>query len=369
MRLSHLPFLFILALSAHSWGTAVDWQTQLLGHPVNVETLHSGLNAPWGFTLMNDQQLLISEKSGTLVHLDLEQSLATRHRLPLDLNSQGQGGFLDVALAPDFAADGWVYLTYSQAKGRESATALARFRWHDEQPDSWQTLWSSDSWRNSGQHFGSRIAFDDLGHVFFTVGDRGDRSQSQDKYNAIGSVLRLTLEGEVPADNPFLERGYPALWSIGHRNPQGIFFDSNSSSLWVNEHGPRGGDEINLIQAGRNYGWPLVTHGREYWGPRIGSTSAPNMVDPLFHWTPSIAPSSLLIYRGAAFPSWQGLFISSSLAGKHLNFVDLTQRPGVEHRLLAELDERLRAVRQDSQGRLLIITDSGKLLRLSPPSN
>ena len=366
-----------LALAADN----IILRAELLGEAFQVEQLSNELRSPWGLDLISDHQLLISEKSGHLVWLDIEQQQLLRQAVPFEINSSGQGGLLDIKIAPadsgssdrstssdeSSRSDGsWVYLTYSKAQGRQAATALGRFQWLNHQASDWQELWVSDSWQNSGQHFGSRIAFDQQGHVFFSVGDRGDRDQSQNVSNAIGGILRLTLDGQVPQDNPFVDSGYPALWSYGHRNPQGLFFDHTTNSLWSNEHGPRGGDEINLIQPGANYGWPRVTTGREYWGPRIGTTSLPSMVDPLHDWTPSIAPSSLLIYRQPAFANWQSLFISTALAGQHLNLVDLRQRPAVEHRILTELNERLRAARLDSEGRILILTDSGRLLRVSP---
>ncbi len=226
----------------------------------------------------------------------------------------------------------------------------------------------------TGRHFGSRIVFDVQGHLFFSVGDRGVRPNGQDLTTHAGSILRLNLDGSLPADNPFLNRpgALPEIYSFGHRNPQGLAYDAKRERLWSIEHGPRGGDEINLIKAGENYGWPVVSHGKEYWGPMMvgEATHKAGMMDPVKVYVPSIAPGSLLLYSGKAFPGWRDDLFSGALKLTHLNRVSLNQegQPVAEERLLESLGERIRALAEDPQGWLYLSTDSGKILRLRPVS-
>jgi glucose/arabinose dehydrogenase len=206
--------------------------------------------------------------------------------------------------------------------------------------------------------------------VFFSVGDRGKRANAQDLKNHAGSILRLNMDGSVPADNPYVRHGNikPEIWSFGHRNPQGLFFDQKTGFLWSNEHGPRGGDEINLIRVGANYGWPIVSHGKEYWAPlSVGeATSKEGMEDPAKVYIPSIAPSSLLIYRGQLFKDWEGDFLSTALALRHLNNVRLQSGEVFETRFLEDLNERMRDVIEMQDGSLMISTDSGRILNIRP---
>jgi glucose/arabinose dehydrogenase len=283
----------------------------------------------------------------------------------------GQGGLLDVATPPDYTAGGYLYFTHSKARNGQGVTVLARARLEGTNLSDWQELLVTESGSDSGRHFGSRIAFDDSGHVYFSIGDRGERPHGQDLTTHAGSILRLNRDGSVPEDNPFVNGpGLPEIWSYGHRNPQGLFFDRQRGVLWSNEHGPRGGDEINIIKKGGNYGWPIVSHGKEYWGPkRVGvATSMAGMEDGIKIYTPSIAPGSLLVYSGAVFAQWQNNLFSGALKLEHLNrvVVDANFRPVKEERLLAALAERIRAVIQDQQGFIYLATDSGRIFRLQP---
>jgi len=220
----------------------------------------------------------------------------------------------------------------------------------------------TDAGSNKGQHFGSRIAFDNDGHVFFAVGDRGRRENAQDLSNHAGKVMRLNLDGSVPADNPFIanEKALAQIWSYGHRNPQGLFFDSKTNKLWSSEHGPRGGDEINLIEKGKNYGWPVVSFGKEYWGPiDIGEgTEKAGMQAPSYVYIPSIAPSFLLIHNEK--------FFLGALVKQHLNVVSADDAGKLsEHRYLESLSQRVRSMAINSKGESFIGTDSGTLYRLT----
>lgn len=238
----------------------------------------------------------------------------------------------------------------------------------------WHDLLETQSATGTGRHVGSRIVFDENGYVYFGVGDRGERPMSQDLSNHAGSVMRLYRDGRVPQDNPFNRRADvpPEIWSYGHRSPQGMAYDYANKRLWLIEHGPRGGDEINRVLPGRNYGWPVISYGKEYWGPlAVGEgTHREGMEQPIKQYTPSIAPSSLLLYPGNSFPAWRGNLFSGALKLTHLNRVTLSEDGKAigEERLLDELDERIRALAQGPQGWLYFSTDSGKIYVMKPAS-
>lgn len=343
---------------------------------VTLERLASGLGVVWGMDFVSEHQLVFTQRSGEAAVLDIQTGQVTWLAGLPAVAASGQGGLLDVKfLRNDGHNQAWLYFTYAYPDEFGARTALARAQLPDltrsNQLQNWQDLLITESATGSGQHFGSRIAFDDQGFVFFGVGDRGERQQSQNTANHIGTIMRLHLDGRVPKDNPFVDN--PAvlneIWSLGHRNPQGMAFDFETGRLWSNEHGPRGGDEINLIQSGKNYGWPLVSQGKEYWGDRaIGVTSKAGMEDAVKVFTPSIAPGSLLVYRGDAFGQWQGSLFSGALVLRHLNRVTLNDQGEAvsEERLLTDLNERIRALTVDAAGLLYFSTDSGIIARLRP---
>lgn len=331
----------------------------------------SGLDVPWGMAFLDPNRLLITERKGRAKILLLDTGvLAEISGLP-PVDARGQGGLLDVALVPDASARDWIYFTYSKPFGQSAVTTLARARLAGLELVDWQDLLITQSASDTTRHFGSRIAFDGNGHVFFTVGDRGVRENAQDRENHAGGVLRVRLDGRVPADNPWVNTPQvrPEIWSYGHRNPQGIAFDARGQ-LWVIEHGPRGGDEINKIEPGKNYGWPVISYGKEYLSPRaVGEgTHKEGMMQPVKEFTPSIAPGSLLIYSGKAFPAWRGHFFSGALKLRHLNRVEMDADDRVleEERMLTELETRIRAVIEDPMGWIYFSTDSGEIYRIRP---
>lgn len=343
------------------------------GYPgIRVERLASGLGIPWGMAFISPQQLLVTARDGGIRLLNLENTNLISLQGGPAVVAEGQGGMLDVAVGPDFASDGWIYFTYSKPVDSAAATTLARARLQQDRLVDWQDLLVTDSATDTRRHFGSRIAFDEQGHVFFGVGDRGKRDRAQDLGNHIGSIMRLNLDGSVPRDNPFVgdPRAQDEIWSYGHRNPQGLLFDRETQRLWSIEHGPRGGDEINLVIKGHNYGWPVISHGKEYWGPvSIGEgTSKPGMEQPRKVYIPSIAPGSLMMYRGAAFPAWRGNLFAGALKLQHLNRITLSQggEAVAEERLLEDLGERIRALLQGPEGWIYFSTDSGRILRIRP---
>lgn len=366
--LASLLLATALPLPALSQVVTVDQQNPRL----RVEQIISGLGVPWGMAFLGPTRLLITERSGSLRLLDLETFSLRRVAGVPAVVAEGQGGLLDVAIGPAGGGEGWIYFTYSKAADSDATTALARARLDGERLVDWQDLLITDAATGTRRHFGSRIAFDDDGHVYFGVGDRGVRENAQNTANHAGSIIRLDLDGSVPADNPFVgdAKLRDEIWSFGHRNPQGLLFDSPTQRLWEIEHGPRGGDEINLILKGRNYGWPVVSHGKEYWGPfAVGeATSKPGMEDPRKVYIPSIAPGSLLLYRGEAFPDWRGDLFAGALKLQHLNRISLSAdgRAIAEERLLEDLGERIRALAESPEGWIYFSTDSGRILRLRP---
>lgn len=342
------------------------------GQTFVVESVADSLGVPWGLAFISDTDLVITERSGRAWRLDTTNGARQRLSGLPEVASNGQGGLLDVAIGPDFDQDGWLYFTYSKPQSGGAVTTLARAQLEGNRFDNWQDLLVSRSATGTGRHFGSRIAFDDQGHVFFGIGDRGERPNGQNLQTHAGAIMRLNLDGSVPADNPFVGEAdaLDEIWSYGHRNPQGLTFDSSSGRLWEIEHGPRGGDEINLIEKGANYGWPLVSQGQEYYGPiDVGEDALPGMTQAVKVYIPSIAPGSLVVYQGAAFPAWRGDLLAGALVLRHLNRVSLDDagNPIAEERLLNELDERIRALAvSPAEGWLYLSTDRGRLLRLRP---
>ncbi|WCN09098.1 PQQ-dependent sugar dehydrogenase [Marinomonas mediterranea] len=336
---------------------------------------------PWGADFLDSDTLLVTLKSGKLATINLETGkIHYIEGLPGVVNV-GQGGLLDVAVldttAPDHqtkeAPPFWIYFTYSATASNSLTTALGRAKLDKDRLVEWETLFIADTHSDATVHFGSRIAFDDNKHLYISIGDRGARDSAQDRSNHAGSIIRLNLDGSVPKDNPFYNdlNARAEIWSYGHRNPQGLFFDKRTQTLWSNEHGPRGGDEINKILKGENYGWPVVSYGKEYWSfSAVGEgTQKKGMEDAKKVFIPSIAPSDLLIYHGRLFSDWNDDIISTALALRHINRLRLNENDDEaqqEQRYLRNLDERFRSITQAPDSSLIVTTDSGKVLRLTP---
>ncbi|PCJ17971.1 MAG: dehydrogenase [Gammaproteobacteria bacterium] len=344
------------------------------GMKFKVEKIASGLGVVWGLALLNQKEMLLTERSGEIKRLNLNTGKIQSLQGAAKVRAAGQGGLMDVAVQAPFQAEDWVYFTYTKDQKGKGATTLARAHLEANKLTDWTDLIVTKSITSTNRHFGSRIAFDGLGHVFFSVGDRGVRRNAQDLAVHAGSILRVNTDGTVPTDNPFIndKTAQPEIWSYGHRNPQGINFDTASGELWVIEHGPRGGDEINQITKGSNYGWATVSFGKEYWGPiAVGEgTQRKGMENPTKVYIPSIAPGSLVKYTGHAFPEWQGNLISGALKLTHLNRVvlDKNNQAIKEERLLEGLGLRIRALIESPEGWLYFSTDLGDIYRLSPNS-
>ena len=337
-----------------------------------LEEVIDGLGIPWGLAFISNTHILITEREGSVKVLNTQSKTLTPVQGAPAVLAEGQGGLLDVAVPPDFTVGDWIYFTLVRDKDDQGVTVLARAKLKSNKLVQWQDLLETESATDTGRHFGSRITFDEKGYVYFGVGDRGERPNSQDLTNHAGSVMRLYRDGRVTQDNPFNQRTDvpPEIWSYGHRNPQGMAYDDTHKRLWLIEHGPRGGDEINLVLPGRNYGWPLISYGKEYWGPlAVGEgTHREGMEQPIKQYTPSIAPGSLLLYTGNAFPAWRDNLFSGALKLRHLNRVTLSADGKAigEERLLTELDERIRALAQGPKGWLYFSTDSGKIYVIKP---
>ena len=360
--------LFGISFPSYSENTIVTLKSE--GMVLKLEKVADGLNVPWGMAFLSTTVLLVTERTGSILLLDLKKNTKKNLKNTPKVLANGQGGMLDVALSPDYESNGWIYFTYVKDVDGEGATVLARAKLEKNRFYNWQELLVSKSRTSTSHHFGSRIAFDNNGHVFFGIGDRGERPNGQDLTTHAGSIIRLNLDGSVPIDNPFANSKaiLPEIWSYGHRNPQGLTYDHKMNRLWEIEHGPRGGDEINLIKVKNNYGWPVISYGKEYWGPvAVGEgTHRKGMQQPVKVYTPSIAPGSLLLYTGKAFPHWKGNLLAGSLKLRHLNRIVLNKTGKVikEERLLESLNERIRALTQSSEGWLYFSTDSGKVFRV-----
>ena len=364
-----LAALVPVACSASSEGPTAPRVAPV--HEFRAEVLLGGLSHPWAMAFLPDGRLLVTERSGSLSLVDPDDWSREAVAGVPPVDARNQGGLLDVALHPDFRDNRFVYLTWSGAGDGGNATHLGRGRLEGDRLADFQVLFVATPFVESTKHFGSRLVFDGQGHLFMTVGERGQRQRAQDLTDHNGAVLRLTPDGGVPAGNPFTGRpdARDAIWSYGHRNPQGAALHPGTGELWIHEHGPRGGDEVNIPAAGLNYGWPVITYGREYYGPEIGPDAKPGMEQPVYQWTPSIAPSGMAFYTGDAFPRWQGDLFVGALKFQMLVRLDLEgSRVVGETRLLEDAGWRIRDVRQGPDGLLYLLTDSGngKLVRLAP---
>jgi len=342
-----------------------------------VVTVAKELEHPWALTFLPDGDYLVSERRGKLWRIKPNGRKVEITGVP-DVYHHGQGGLLDIALAPDFQTSGWLYFSYAAASDNDediANTELARAKLDLSQNrlKDTEVLFRADPKVEGDNHWGSRLQFAPDGNLFMTLGERFDyKEEAQNPANHLGTVVRLTPDGSMPADNPFVGQGNkkPEIFSYGHRNPQGIALHPESGKIWVHEHGPKGGDEINILKPGANYGWPEVTYGISYWGTKISDkTSAPGMEDPILQWTPSIAPSGMAFYTGDKFPEWKGDLFVGALAHRHLRRLELDgESVQAQEELLQDRDERIRDVRQGPDGYLYILTDEydGRLLRLEP---
>ena len=342
-------------------------------HRFRVTAIATGLEHPWSLAFLPDGDILVSERPGRLrIIRDGALLDAQVSGLP-QIRDRGQGGLLDLLPHPDFARNRILYFSYSANHAGGVTTHVARARLEDNSLKNVELLFRAEPASPGRVHFGSRLGFDRQGHLYISVGDRGQMERAQDLGDHAGKILRIREDGRIPDDNPFVGQNdaRPEIYSYGHRNPQGLAMHPQTGEIWTHEHGPRGGDEINIIRPGVNYGWPVVTLGIDYTGFTIGDglRHAPGMEDPIHHWTPSIAPSGMAFYTADAFAAWKGSLFVGALSHRHLLRLELAGQKVVrEERLLESLGLRIRDVRVGPDGSLWLLTDHdpGQVLRLEP---
>jgi glucose/arabinose dehydrogenase len=344
---------------------------------VKVETFAEGLVHPWGLQFLPDGRLIVTERPGRIRIVGKDGRLSAPVKGVPQVLASGQGGLLDIALGPDFAASGLVYFAYSDPRDGRNGTSVARARLVMEEDGGrladLKVIFRQEPGASGAMHYGSRLAFARDGKLFVTLGERfHSRDRAQDLTYHFGKVVRINADGSVPADNPFVGKGNarPEIWSYGHRNPQSAAIHPATGKLWTVEHGARGGDEVNIPEAGKNYGWPVITYGRDYTFMKIGEgTAKAGMEQPVYYWDPSIAPSGAAFYTGNLFPEWRGNLFVGALAGQALHRLVLDGEKVVgEEVLLKDLGERIRDVRNGPDGALWLLTDhpDGRVLRVVP---
>jgi glucose/arabinose dehydrogenase len=382
MTMHRIPVLLAAAgIAAGSAGTALaldkTYATEAV--KIRVETVAQGLEHPWGLAFLPDGNMLVTERPGFLRTVTPEGKVgAAIYGVP-DVDARGQGGLLDVALDPDFAENRLVYLSYAEkGDGQKNGTAVARGHLTESmspQLQNVEVIFRQQPKEVSTLHFGSRLVFDRDGHLFIALGERSKanlRTQAQDLNSHLGKIVRIFPDGSVPEDNPFVDEdgALPEIWSYGHRNQQGAALHPETGRLWTNEHGPRGGDEVNIPEAGKNYGWPVVSYGVNYDLTPVGSgkSAAPGMEEPIHYWRPSIGPSGMAFYTGDAISEWKGNLFVGGLAIPQLARLTLDgDKVTGEESLLTDLGLRIRDVRQGPDGALYLLTDSpdGEILRIT----
>ena len=339
---------------------------------IRVVTVARGLEHPWGLAFLPDGRMLVTERPGRVRLVERDGRLSPPLVGVPPVWARGQGGLLDVVLAPDFAQSRILFLSYAEPDGGDAGTAVARARLGAAGLENVTVIFRQEPKVSSGVHFGSRLVFARDGLLFITTGERGRRDDSQNLGRHMGKVIRVRPDGGVPPDNPFINRPgvRPEIWSYGHRNLQGAALHPQTGQLWTVEHGARGGDEVNAPKPGRNYGWPVITYGRDYSGSKIGEGPAKaGMEQPIHYWDPSIAPSGMTFYMGDQFPAWRGnLFVGSLKFGLLVRLTLQGEKVTNEERLLQGLGARVRDVRQGPDGCLYLLTDesNGRILRIEP---
>ncbi|WP_372422976.1 PQQ-dependent sugar dehydrogenase [Salinarimonas chemoclinalis] len=338
---------------------------------IAIERIAEGLVHPWGMAFLPDGRLLVTERPGRLRILASDGTLSDPVEGVPDVFAQGQGGLLDVALDPDFAENDLIYLSFAEPRDGGAATALGRGRLIDGRLEGFETIFRQEPATSGENHFGSRIVFTPDGHVFLAMAERFEFDPAQDLSNTLGAIVRLNPDGSIPQDNPFVddEDADDAIWSYGHRNIQAAALHPDTGALWVAEMGPEGGDELNQPQAGRNYGWPVVSWGRHYDGEDIPDPATrPDFADAALEWTPVIAPSGMIFYGGDVYEAWRGDALIGGLVSQGLVRVDFEGGEALEEAERIPLGTRIRDVAQGPDGRVFVLSDreDGAVLRLSP---
>jgi glucose/arabinose dehydrogenase len=350
-------------------GLAEDTMIDTKQGAIKVETVAGGLDHPWGLTFLPDGRMLVTERPGRLRLVAQDGKISEPLKGVPEVFAEGQGGLLDVALDPNFGSNGVVYLSYSEPGEGGAGTAVARAKLSDSGLDDVQVIFRQEPKVDGGNHFGSRLAFSPDGKLFVTLGERFKFAPAQDLGTHLGKVVRINSDGSVPQDNPFVgQKGaLPEIWSYGHRNPQGAAIHPKTGKLWENEFGPLGGDELNIPQAGANYGWPVVSWGKHYNGTDIPDPPThPEFADAIYHWNPVISPSGMTFYTADAIPGWKGNLLIGGLSSEAIVRLTLDGEKVTEEERIP-MGARIRDVRQGPDGAVYALTDEGdgKILRLT----
>lgn len=352
----------LLSFSTASLGEETD---------VMVTELATGLSNPWGMAFLPDSSVILTERAGSIRLYSSEQGLSAPLANVPEVVANNQGGMLDIAIDPDFTNNSTIYFCYSKAGDGGSSSSVAKAVLNGNALENVETIFSAFPRVDNGFHFGCRLAFDNAGYLFVTLGDRYKyMKEAQNTDNHHGKIVRILPNGDVPSDNPFVDGAAPEIFSYGHRNVQGLTVHPTSGDVWAMEHGPKGGDEVNLLEKGANYGWPVITYGVDYSGDIISDlTHKEGMEQPVIQWTPSIAPSGMTFYNGELFKDWQGDLLVGALKFTHLRRIDMQgNTPGEEFEYLRDRKERVRDVEVGPDGAIYLLTDSteGKLIKLTP---
>ena len=334
------------------------------------EVVVPDLKIPWGMVFLPDGSMLITEKAGDIIHF--KNGAKTVIKNVPEVSARGQGGLLDIELHPNYSENGWLYISYSSPEGDKQGanTAVMRAKLKDGALIENQLLYKAGPNTTKGHHFGSRLEFDNDGYLYFSIGDRGNRDfNPQDITRDCGKIYRIHDDGRIPKDNPFVSdtNAKHAIYSYGHRNPQGMAKNPNTGKIVVHEHGPRGGDEINIINKGKNYGWPTITYGINYSGTKITSeTARDNMEQPMYYWIPSIAPSGMTYVTSDKYPEWKGNLMVGSLVFQYLERLEINNNTVVAREKLFEGVGRMRNVRQGPDGYLYMAVENEGILKIVP---
>jgi len=373
---SNLTAVAAALLSATMSTSVLAQEVETERHTLSLETISEGLNHPWGIAFLPSGDMLVTERSGTLNIITQDGQKTPIQGTP-EVVAKSQGGLLDVNIDPDYADNGWVYISYSEKDpkgGNGNSTAVMRGKIDGDKWTQGEVIFRQAPKYESNAHFGSRLVFSPEGHLFITLGERYSRMQdAQTLDNHHGKIVRIWPDGSIPKDNPFVgnDGALDEIWSYGHRNVQGAAIHPDTGELWTIEHGPQGGDEVNIPKAGKNYGWPTITYGEDYGGGEIGiGTHKEGMEQPFYYWLPSIATAGSVFYTGDKFPKWKGDLLVTALRGQTIARLDLEDgRVLHEERMLEDATSfRIRDIEQGPEGFLYILTDadSGQLIKLSP---
>jgi len=373
MKLSRLPLVLLILFSFFSCKKNKTNDSLTLNSPVTLEYTHEvvvqDLDIPWGFIFLPDGSMLINEKSGKLIHFKNNKK-TTINGLP-EIKVQGQGGLMDIELHPNYNNNGWIYLSYASSdEGNGANTTIMRCKLENNTLTNKKVLYKAQPDSKRGQHFGSRLAFDNDGYLYFSVGDRGNRDVNpQNIERDGGKVYRIHDDGRIPVDNPFVKdrNAKKAIYSYGHRNPQGMVKHPETGKLWAHEHGPRGGDEINIIALGKNYGWPVISYGINYSGTKFTEiTEKAGMEQPIHYWTPSIAPSGMAFVTSDIYPEFKGNLLVGSLKFQYLDLCVLDGDKVVREKKFIEGLGRVRSIEQGPDGYIYVGVENVGIVKIIP---